>query len=105
MTAGQRYDVRLDFREDAEKASIQLLWSSACQVKSVIPASQLYPAVVIKPDAGPDVADARPDARPDAPPDTGPDAPPDTGPDAPPDTEPDAPPDVPLVDDGGIDGA
>jgi hypothetical protein len=109
LTAGQRYDVQLDFREDAEKASIQLLWSSACQAKGVIPASQLYPPVVIQPDAGPDARDARPDTppdvRPDTPPDTGPDAAPDAAPDAPPDGEPDAPPDAPLVEDGGVDGA
>jgi len=78
LVGGQKYEVRLDFREDAEKASIQLLWSSACQAKGPIPASQLYPPVIVKPDAGPD-----------------------TAPDAPADVAPDTAPPI----DGGIDGA
>jgi hypothetical protein len=92
LVAGQLYDLKLEYREDLEMASISLGWSSTCQPKQVIPASQLYPSSPPEVDAGPD---GGPDAGPDAAPDAGPDAAPDVAPPEPdvalsPDTE--APP-------------
>jgi glucose/arabinose dehydrogenase len=43
MTAGQRYDIRLEFYENAGGATARLLWSSASVPKAVIPTSRLYP--------------------------------------------------------------
>jgi hypothetical protein len=44
LVAGQRYGIRLDYREDSGNASVALYWTNACQAKTLIPASQLYPA-------------------------------------------------------------
>jgi RHS repeat-associated protein len=44
LTAGQRYDIRMEFYENGGGATAKLLWSSASQAKGVIPQSQLYPA-------------------------------------------------------------
>jgi hypothetical protein len=43
LTAGQRYDVKLEYYEAAGGAVARLSWSSACETKQVIPATQLYP--------------------------------------------------------------
>jgi len=43
LTAGQRYDIRLEFFENRGGATARLLWSSASVPKAVIPASRLYP--------------------------------------------------------------
>jgi hypothetical protein len=43
LTAGQRYDVRLEFYENGGDASVVLSWSHDVQPKQVIPQSQLYP--------------------------------------------------------------
>jgi hypothetical protein len=43
LTAGQKYDVRLDYYENAGGAACQLLWSTPTRAKAVIPQSQLYP--------------------------------------------------------------
>jgi hypothetical protein len=42
LEAGQKYDIRLDYRENLGAAAVQLLWSSPSQPKQVIPSSQLY---------------------------------------------------------------
>jgi hypothetical protein len=42
LTAGQRYDVRVDFYDDTDQAVIRLSWSHACQSKEIVPATQLY---------------------------------------------------------------
>lgn len=44
LTAGQRYDLRMEFYEHSGGAVARLLWSSPTQAKQIIPASQLYPA-------------------------------------------------------------
>ena len=41
MTAGQRYDIRMDFYENTGKAFARLLWSGPGLAKEVVPASQL----------------------------------------------------------------
>jgi hypothetical protein len=43
LVQGQKYDVRLDYREDAGLAVAKLRWSSACEPVRPIPKSQLYP--------------------------------------------------------------
>ena len=45
LTAGQRYDIRMEFYENGGGATAQLLWSSASVPKAVIPSSRLYAAV------------------------------------------------------------
>ena len=42
LTAGQRYDIRLEFYENGGGATARLLWSSASVPKAVIPTSRLY---------------------------------------------------------------
>ncbi len=53
LTAGQRYDIRMEFFENAGGATARLLWSSASVPKAVIPSSRLFttaasPATSIK---------------------------------------------------------
>lgn len=43
LTAGQKYDLKLEFYESAGGATATLSWSSASQPKQIIPAAQLYP--------------------------------------------------------------
>jgi hypothetical protein len=43
LQAGQRYDLRLEYFENTSTARVHLSWSSARQVKQVVPASQLLP--------------------------------------------------------------
>ena len=43
-SAGQLYDITMEYFENSGGAVARLLWSSDNQVKGVIPASQLYPA-------------------------------------------------------------
>jgi uncharacterized repeat protein (TIGR01451 family) len=43
LTAGQRYEVRMEFFENGGGATARLSWSSASQPKVIIPRSQLYP--------------------------------------------------------------
>src|SRR3954467_4705838 len=45
LTAGQRYDVRLEFYENGGGATITLSWSSASRPKQIVPQAQLYPTV------------------------------------------------------------
>ncbi len=42
LTAGQKYDIQLDYYENTGSALAELRWSSASQVKALIPATQLY---------------------------------------------------------------
>jgi hypothetical protein len=61
LTAGQKYDVRLDYYENGGAAVAQLSWSSASQVKEIIPAAQLYrPPPVIAPVAAQSVRAGNP---------------------------------------------
>ncbi len=42
LVAGQKYDIRLDYYENAGEAVSKLGWSSASQAKEIIPTSQLF---------------------------------------------------------------
>lgn len=44
LTAGQFYEIRMEYYENAGDASARLEWESATQPREVIPASQLYTA-------------------------------------------------------------
>jgi glucose/arabinose dehydrogenase len=44
LTAGQRYDVRMEFFENTGHAVARLLWSSPSTPKAVIPTARLFPA-------------------------------------------------------------
>lgn len=46
LTAGQKYDLRLDYFEQFGGAEIQLEWSSPSQTRQIIPATQLYSSPV-----------------------------------------------------------
>ncbi|CAG7658647.1 hypothetical protein PAECIP111802_07110 [Paenibacillus allorhizosphaerae] len=46
LTAGQLYDIKLEYKDNQGAAKITLLWSSTSQPKEVIPKSQLYPPIV-----------------------------------------------------------
>jgi hypothetical protein len=46
LTAGQKYDLKLEYYEATGGATARLLWSSSCETKGVVPSSQLYPLVV-----------------------------------------------------------
>lgn len=43
LTAGHRYDIRLEYNESYNDAGISLYWSSASQPAEIVPQSQLYP--------------------------------------------------------------
>lgn len=43
LTAGQRYQIRMEFFENGGGATARLSWSSASQPKVIIPRAQLYP--------------------------------------------------------------
>jgi hypothetical protein len=42
LTAGQKYDIRLDYFENNGDANAKLEWASVSQVREVIPKNQLY---------------------------------------------------------------
>lgn len=44
LTAGQKYDIKLEYYEATGGATARLLWSSSCEPKAAVPASQLYPS-------------------------------------------------------------
>ena len=44
LVAGQKYDIKMEYYENAVGAVAKLLWSSASQAKQVVPVSQLYTA-------------------------------------------------------------
>ena len=43
LEAGRRYDIRMDYYQNYGTASAKLEWSSARQVRQVVPTSRLYP--------------------------------------------------------------
>jgi glucose/arabinose dehydrogenase len=43
LTAGQRYDIRMEFYENGGGATARLSWSSASVPKAVVPTTRLYP--------------------------------------------------------------
>ncbi|MCX7748077.1 MAG: PA14 domain-containing protein [Clostridia bacterium] len=49
LTAGQKYNIKMEYYEKTGRAVAQLLWSSAGQPKEIIPRSQLYPAPMSTP--------------------------------------------------------
>ena len=51
LTAGQRYDIRLEFYENGGLATARLLWSSLSTAKAAVPMASLYP-VTPPPPAG-----------------------------------------------------
>ncbi|HEX2877141.1 MAG TPA: PA14 domain-containing protein [Polyangiaceae bacterium] len=42
LTAGQKYDIKLEYYEQTGGATARLFWSSSCEPKAAIPSSQLY---------------------------------------------------------------
>lgn len=44
LTAGQAYDIRVDYKEGSGDARIKLWWESASQAQEIVPQSQLAPA-------------------------------------------------------------
>jgi glucose/arabinose dehydrogenase len=49
LTAGQRYDIRMEFYENGGLATARLLWSSPSTPKAAIPQTSLYPAAAPPP--------------------------------------------------------
>jgi hypothetical protein len=45
LTAGAKYDIKLEYSENYQHAVVQLRWSSAGTPKEIIPSSRLYPTV------------------------------------------------------------
>jgi len=43
-TAGQTYNLRIEYFEQSAGGQVQLSWAGACQSKEIVPATQLYPA-------------------------------------------------------------
>ena len=53
LTAGQQYDLQMDYYDDTQGATARLTWSSPSTPQAVIPASQTYPAAApVAPPAG-----------------------------------------------------
>ncbi|MES2731005.1 MAG: PA14 domain-containing protein, partial [Bacteroidota bacterium] len=46
LTAGQKYDIKIEYFENNGDANIKFDWSSASQVRQVVPKSQLFPAII-----------------------------------------------------------
>jgi hypothetical protein len=44
LTAGQKYDIKLEYYENGGNATINLEWQSANQARQVVPQTQLYPS-------------------------------------------------------------
>jgi glucose/arabinose dehydrogenase len=44
LTAGQRYDIRMEYYENGGLATARLSWSSASTPKAVVPTARLYPS-------------------------------------------------------------
>jgi glucose/arabinose dehydrogenase len=51
LTAGQRYDIRMEFYENGGQAVARLLWSSASTPKAAVPQASLYPSAPPPPTA------------------------------------------------------
>lgn len=52
LTAGQKYDVRLEYYDNTGGAVAKLSWSHASQAKQIVPASRLFPATFVGQDVG-----------------------------------------------------
>lgn len=46
LSAGEKYDIQLEYYDKWGQAAVQLLWASARQTKEIIPQSQLYSGLV-----------------------------------------------------------
>lgn len=46
LTVGEKYDIKLEYREVNGEALAKLLWSSNSQSKEIVPVSQLYPPFI-----------------------------------------------------------
>lgn len=42
LTAGQKYDIKLEYYDNTEDAIAKLSWSSPLQAKQIIPQNRLY---------------------------------------------------------------
>ena len=51
LTAGQRYDIRMEFYENGGFATARLLWSSPSTPKAAVPMASLYPSTPPPPSA------------------------------------------------------
>lgn len=64
LTAGQKYDIRVAYRENGGEAVVKLFWSSPCQTREIVSALQLYPTGFTGPfptvDAGSEAASDAP---------------------------------------------
>jgi hypothetical protein len=49
LTAGQKYDIKLEYFENIGYANVQLSWSSPSTAKTIVPKSQLYSGYVAPP--------------------------------------------------------
>jgi hypothetical protein len=47
LTAGRRYDIRMEYYDNTRSATARLLWSSASTPKAVIPTARLFPAAAV----------------------------------------------------------
>eukprot|EP00026_Physarum_polycephalum_P002887 Phypoly_transcript_02896.p1 GENE.Phypoly_transcript_02896~~Phypoly_transcript_02896.p1 ORF type:complete len:866 (+),score=110.51 Phypoly_transcript_02896:306-2600(+) len=52
LTAGQKYNIIVEYLEQSGGAEVILSWSSSCQTKQVIPQHQLYPCISPSPATG-----------------------------------------------------
>ena len=52
LIAGQKYDLKMDYYDDALGAIAQLKWSCASTPQALIPASQIYPDAATPPPGG-----------------------------------------------------
>jgi hypothetical protein len=71
LVAGQKYNIELDYYQNAGKSAIQLSWASPNLAKEVIPTSQLYP--VSGPVNPPPIPSPPPPIKPPPPPPVTPD--------------------------------
>ncbi len=53
LSAGQKYELKLEYYERGYGATAKLSWSSGCQPKEIVPAAQLYPAAGTAPAPAP----------------------------------------------------
>ncbi len=56
LSAGQKYDLKLEYYEAAGGATARLLWSSSCEAKAVVPQAQLFPTAAPPPPPPADAA-------------------------------------------------
>jgi glucose/arabinose dehydrogenase len=49
LTAGQRYDIRLEYYENTGLATARLLWSGPSVAKAVVPSTRLFPQIAPQP--------------------------------------------------------